>query len=212
MKAVTGKVRLVYIHLKEKSAPPGSDTPRFNVCMLIDKDDTYTLDKLRKAYDDAVAQGKLKCDIWKKKKPAGLTFDGLLRDMEEDSEAEWAENKWGINPKTDYDVKVVDRQGKPVELDDCYNGMYARVSISSYFYGHPAGGKGVAWNLNSIQMLKGGEVIEMNYDPSADYDNEDDDYEYDDDDYDGDESHYAGKSNKQQIHDVDEEDADDDLI
>lgn len=183
-KVVTGKVRLVYLSLKEKSAPPNSDRQRYNVCMLIDTEDKYTMGKLEEAYSNCAAEGKKSCKGWKGKIPREVkNFEDSLRDLYDDGDGpDWAEGYLALSPKTDYYVAVIDRNKKIVDYDDCYNGMYARVSLSPYYYSHDSGGKGIAWNLNSIQKLTGGELIEMQHTPGADFDNEEDDYEYDEDD------------------------------
>lgn len=173
-KVVTGKVRLVYLSLKEKSAPPGSDRLRYSVNVLVDKKDKYTLDKLQEAVDAAVADGKK--NLWSNKKPIDATLNKILRDRSDDSEAEFWQGNRSIVPKTDYDVKVIDQDNNSVKVEDCYDGMYARVSMSIYPYKHESGGKGLGVQLNSIKMIPGGEKIEISYDPTQDYD---DDYEDD---------------------------------
>jgi hypothetical protein len=174
-KVVTGVCRLVYVRgLKEKSAPPGSDRLRFNVNVVIDKDDSYTLRQLEEAFDNAKKEGREK--LWANKAPVSLKFENFIRDRSEENDHEIWENSYAIVPKTDYDVKVIDHNKEPVSVDKCYDGMNARVSITLYPYKHETGGKGIGIFLNGIQMLPGGDEIEIVYDISKDFD---DDYESD---------------------------------
>lgn len=174
-KVVTGIVRLLYIRgLSEKSAPPGSERLRYNVNVLIEKDDSFTLGALQKAFDAAKREGREK--LWANKAPTTLKFDNFVRDKSEESHHEVWENVYVIVPKTDYEVKLIDKNKENFDKDNCYDGMNARVSMSLYPYKHESGGKGIGIQLNGIQVIPGGEKVEISYDITKDFE---DDYEGD---------------------------------
>ena len=59
-KVVTGKVRFCYVNVFEPTAMSEGDTPKYNVCILIPKSDTKTLDKVKAAIEAAKQAGKAK--------------------------------------------------------------------------------------------------------------------------------------------------------
>jgi hypothetical protein len=173
-KTVTGLVQLVYISLKEKTAAPGSDVKKYNVCVLVDKNDEYSLNKLEEAYNQAVEEGKQ--SLWKGKKPVELTFAKNIKWGPDEKDADFYQDKWYFNPKTDYEVPVIDQENNEISYDDCYDGMLARVSVIAYPFSHPSGGKGVGWILRGIQFWPGGEKIDVGTDIKSDFSNENDDF------------------------------------
>ena len=52
-KIVTGKVRFCYVNVFEPTAMNEGDTPKYNICILIPKSDTATIDKIKKAIEAA---------------------------------------------------------------------------------------------------------------------------------------------------------------
>ena len=59
-KVVTGKVRFCYVNVFEPTALNDGDTPKYNICILIPKSDTKTLEAVRKAIEAAKVAGKPK--------------------------------------------------------------------------------------------------------------------------------------------------------
>jgi hypothetical protein len=170
-KVVTGIVRLAYVNgLREKSAPPGSERLRFNVNVLINKDDKFTLDQMEKAFNDAKREGREK--LWGNKAPATLKFENFLKDRSEESEQEIWENVLVAVPKTDYDVKIIGPDNETFDTKGCYDGMNARVSMGLYPYKHESGGKGIGIQLNGIKIVPGGDQVELTYDITKDFEDE----------------------------------------
>ena len=56
-KVVTGKVRFCYVNVFEPTAMNEGDTPKYNICVLIPKSDTATIDKIKKAVEAAKEAG-----------------------------------------------------------------------------------------------------------------------------------------------------------
>ena len=170
-KVVTGIVRLCYVKgLKERTAPPGVDRLRFNVNVLIRKDDEFTLGQLEKAFDSAKREGREK--LWSNKAPTTLKFENFTKDKSEESEHEIWEDVLVVVPKTDWDVKIIDQDKNTFDIDNCYDGMNARVSMSLYPYKHESGGKGIGIQLNGIQAMPGGDQVEITYDIVKDFEDD----------------------------------------
>lgn len=49
-KVVTGKVRFCYVNVFEPTAMNEGDTPKYNICVLIPKSDTATIDKNQESH------------------------------------------------------------------------------------------------------------------------------------------------------------------
>ena len=77
-KVVTGKVRFFYVNVFEPTAMNEGDTPKYNICVLIPKSDTATIDKIKKAIEAAKEAGKAKLADKNGRIPANLKLP--LRD------------------------------------------------------------------------------------------------------------------------------------
>ena len=95
-KVITGKVRFCYADVFEPKAMNEGDTPKYSVCVIISKDDTATLDKIRKAIEAAKQAGKAKLADKNGKIPANIKTP--LRDGDEERGDDPAfENSYFIN-------------------------------------------------------------------------------------------------------------------
>lgn len=75
-KVITGECRMSYEHVWEPVSIDGNSPKKYSACILIRKDDTATLKKIKLAQEAAVQDGiKSK---WRGKKPANLKLP--LRD------------------------------------------------------------------------------------------------------------------------------------
>lgn len=157
-KVVTGKVRFSFCHIFEPQAPQGGGDAKYSVTLLIPKNDTATLEKIKAAMVEA------RENFCKKNgasalpaKPNHTLHDGDgLRDSGE---------AYGPECKGCYVITVSSKQ-KPVIVDNfrneitdagqVYSGCYGRASINFYGY-NQNGKKGISAGLLSIQKLEDGE-------------------------------------------------------
>ena len=156
-KVVTGKVRFCYANVFEPTSMNEGDTPKYNVCILIPKSDTKTLEKINKAIEAAKQAGKAKIADKSCKIPS--TLKTPLRDGDEERGDDPAfENCFFINANSTRKPSIVDRNLSPImERDEFYSGCYGRASIN--FYAYNVNSKGIAAGLNNLQKLEDGEPL-----------------------------------------------------
>lgn len=156
-KVVTGKVRFCYVNVFEPTAMDDNATPKYNICILIPKFDTKTLDKIKKAIEAAKEAGKAKLADRNGKIPANIKIP--LRDGDIDRADDPAfENCMFINANTLRKPSIVDRDLNPImSREDFYSGCYGRASIN--FYAFNVSSKGIAASLNNLQKLEDGEPL-----------------------------------------------------
>ena len=176
---VTGKIRLGYVHVLEAHAFEGQD-PKYSVQLMIPKEDTETIECIKKAAKnvfDAAKSDKLK-GVKKLKNP--------LRDGDEEL------NDDGEPRLPGHYFMNVSNKRQPILLkksnglltetsdpNDLYSGVFAFVSLGFYAY-NTAGNKGVTAGLNKIlttgkgEHLGGGTTVEEDF-GDLDWDDEEDD-------------------------------------
>lgn len=157
-KVVTGKVRFCYVNVFEPTAMNEGDTPKYNICVLIPKSDTATIDKIKKAIEAAKEAGKAKLADKNGRIPANLKLP--LRDGDEERPDDPAfEDHYFINANsTMRQPSIVDRSLNPImSRDEFYSGCYGRASIN--FYAFNVSSKGIAAGLNNLQKLEDGEML-----------------------------------------------------
>lgn len=156
-KVVTGKVRFCYVNVFEPTAMNEGDTPKYNICVLIPKSDTATIDKIKKAIEAAKEAGKAKLADKNGRIPANLKLP--LRDGDEERPDDPAfEGHYFINANSMRQPSIVDRSLNPImSRDEFYSGCYGRVSIN--FYAFNVSSKGIAAGLNNLQKLEDGEML-----------------------------------------------------
>lgn len=156
-KVVTGKVRFCYVNVFEPTAMNEGDTPKYNICVLIPKSDTATIDKIKKAIEAAKEAGKAKLADKNGRIPANLKLP--LRDGDEERLDDPAfEDHYFINANSMRQPSIVDRSLNPImSRDEFYSGCYGRASIN--FYAFNASSKGIAAGLNNLQKLEDGEML-----------------------------------------------------
>ena len=133
------------------------DTPKYNICVLIPKSDTATIDKIKKAIEAAKEAGKVKLADKNGRIPANLKLP--LRDGDEERPDDPAfEDHYFINANSMRQPSIVDRSLNPImSRDEFYSGCYGRASIS--FYAFNVSSKGIAAGLNNLQKLEDGEML-----------------------------------------------------
>ena len=156
-KVVTGKVRFCYVNVFEPTAMNEGDTPKYNICVLIPKSDTTTIDKIKKAVEAAKEAGKAKLADKNGRIPANLKLP--LRDGDEERPDDPAfEDHYFINANSMRQPSIVDRSLNPImSRDEFYSGCYGRASIN--FYAFNVSSKGIAAGLNNLQKLEDGEML-----------------------------------------------------
>ena len=156
-KVVTGKVRFCYANVFEPTAMNDTDTPKYNICILIPKSDTATLENIRKAIEAAKEAGKAKLADRNGRIPANIKLP--LRDGDIDRADDPAfEGMMFINASTLRKPSIVDKDLNPImSRDEFYAGCYGRASIN--FYAFNVQSKGIAAGLNNLQKLSDGEPL-----------------------------------------------------
>lgn len=156
-KVVTGKVRFCYVNVFEPTAMNEGDTPKYNICILIPKSDTATIDKIKKAIEAAKEVGKAK--LADKNGRISSNIKLPLRDGDEERQDDPTfENHFFINANSLRQPSVVDRSLNPImSRDEFYSGCYGRASIN--FYTYNVSSKGIAAGLNNLQKLEDGEML-----------------------------------------------------
>lgn len=156
-KVVTGKVRFCYVNVFEPTAMNEGDTPKYNVCILIPKSDTATIDKIKKAIEAAKEAGKAKLADKNGRIPVNLKLP--LRDGDKERLDDPAfEDHYFINANSMRQPSIVDRSLSPImSRDEFYSGCYGRASIN--FYAFNVQSKGIAAGLNNLQKLEDGEML-----------------------------------------------------
>ena len=157
IKVVTGKVRFCYVNVFEPTAVNEGDTPKYNICILIPKDDVKTLDKINKAIEAAKQAGKAKLADKNGKIPSNIKLP--LRDGDDERSDDPAfEGMYFINAKSQRKPSIVDKDLNPImEKEEFYSGCYGRASIN--FYAFNVSSKGIAAGLNNLQKLEDGEML-----------------------------------------------------
>ena len=83
-KVVTGLVRFCYCHVFEPTTMNEGDTPKYNVAIIIPKDDEKTVNAIKKAIENAKVAGKSKIVDKNGNIPKSLKLP--LRDGDEERE------------------------------------------------------------------------------------------------------------------------------
>ena len=133
-KVVTGKVRFCYVNVFEPTAMNEGDTPKYNICILIPKDDAKTLEKINKAIEAAKQAGKAKLADKNGKIPSNLKLP--LRDGDDERSDDPAfEGMYFINANSQRKPSIVDKDLNPImEKEEFYSGCYGRASINFYAF------------------------------------------------------------------------------
>lgn len=156
-KVVTNKVRFSYVNIfRSRSFSDGQDA-KYSICLLIPKEDTVTVKKLKAAIDEAVQEGI--ASKWGGKKPANLKLPLRDGDEERAEEAPEYEGMYFLNANSTQKPGIVDKDlNEILDPDEVYSGCWGRASIN-FFPFNSNGNKGVGVGLNNIQKLKDGDRL-----------------------------------------------------
>lgn len=146
--------RFSYAHIFEPDSINGSE-PKYSVSCIIDKNDTETIAKIKKAVETAKEEGKGK---WGGKIPANLKLPLRDGDIDRPDDEAYA-GSYFLNANSRQAPQVVDNRVQPIlDQSGVYSGCYGRVSVTFYAY-NSNGNKGVAAGLGNVQKLRDGEPL-----------------------------------------------------
>lgn len=173
-KLTTGNTVLAYAHLTEPVALMTGTEPKYGCCVLIDKSDKATLEKIKAAIETEKAAAAQ--TLWGGKVPT--TFKSPLRDGDTDRpDAPEFAGKYFMNCSSRFKPGVFDRHLSPItDPGEVYSGMIARVSVNFYPYS-VQGNKGIAVGLNGVQKIADGDRMD-GANSANDFSEVDDDDDY----------------------------------
>jgi hypothetical protein len=154
-KVITGKVLFSYLYAFEpKETDDGKK--KYQVSLVISKDDTETLDKIRAAIEAAKLKGKEK--QFGGKIPANLKLPLCDGDTDREDLPEYA-NSFFVNANSDKKPGIVDARRLPItDPEQLYSGCLGRASITFFPFNYE-GKKGIGVALNNLQKLEDGERL-----------------------------------------------------
>ena len=159
-KVITGlNTRWSYANVWEAKSINGG-TPKFSVRLIIPKDDTVTVNKIKAAIQSAYEEGQSKLKGSGKTVPALSVLKTPLRDgdLERPDDEAYA-GCYFINANSASAPGIVDADRQPViDRSEVYSGVYGRASINFYAF-NSNGNKGIACGLNNLQKIKDGEPL-----------------------------------------------------
>ena len=159
-KVITGlNTRCSYANVWEAKSINGG-TPKFSVSLIIPKDDTVTVNKIKAAIQSAYEEGQSKLKGSGKTVPALSVLKTPLRDgdLERPDDEAYA-GCYFINANSASAPGIVDADRQPViDRSEVYSGVYGRASINFYAF-NSNGNKGIACGLNNLQKIKDGEPL-----------------------------------------------------
>lgn len=165
-KVVTGEVRFSYVHVFEPYSVDPAQEARYSAALLIPKDDTETLNKIKAAIEAAKVAGAA---TWGGKVPPNLKMPIRDGDTDRPDQPEYA-GHYFINARSKTKPGVVDAQLNPIiDSEEFYSGCYGRASINFYGY-NVSGNRGIAAGLNNIQKLRDGDYLGGRSRPEDDFD------------------------------------------
>lgn len=160
------EVRLSYENLLVSRVQNEGDEPTFSTMVLVDKDDTETVEGIKAAIKEALDHGI--ANKWKGKRPTGLK--NPLRDGDIDRPDDPnAKGKWFFNAKGPVGGKeapfLYAKNGRQVTANDpdagsvIYSGVYGRISLNFYAY-DVSGNRGVAAGVVAFLSSEHGERLD----------------------------------------------------
>lgn len=159
-KVITGpNCRFSYCNAWEPKAINGG-TPKYSVSLIIPKDDTVTVNKIKAAIQAAYEEGESKLKGNGKTVPALSVLKTPLRDgdLERPDDVAYA-NSYFVNANSATAPGIVDADRNPIiERSEIYSGVYGRASINFYAF-NSNGNKGIACGLNNLQKIRDGEPL-----------------------------------------------------
>lgn len=159
-KVITGaNTRWSYANVWDPKSINGG-APKYSVSLIIPKDDTATVNKIKAAIQAAYEEGECKLKGNGKAVPALKAIKTPLRDgdLERPDDAAYA-NSYFINANSSTAPGIVDADRQPIlERSEVYSGVYGRASVNFYAF-NTNGNRGIAVGLNNLQKIRDGEPL-----------------------------------------------------
>lgn len=159
-KVITGvNTRWSYANVWDPKSIAGG-TPKYSVSLIVSKDDTATVNKIKAAIQSAYEEGQSKLKGNGKTVPALSVLKTPMRDgdLERPDDEAYA-NSYFINANSAAAPGIVDADRQPIiDRSEVYSGVYGRASINFYAF-NSNGNKGIACGLNNLQKIKDGEPL-----------------------------------------------------
>lgn len=159
-KVITGvNTRWSYANVWDPKSINGG-APKFSVSLIIPKDDTATVNKIKAAIQSAYEEGQSKLKGSGKTVPALSILKTPLRDgdLERPDDEAYA-GCYFVNANSASAPGIVDAGRQPIiDRSEVYSGVYGRASINFYAF-NSNGNKGIACGLNNLQKMKDGEPL-----------------------------------------------------
>ena len=175
-KVITGaNTRWSYANVWDPKSINGGPA-KFSVSLIIPKDDTATVNKIKAAIQAAYDEGESKLKGNGRTVPALKAIKTPLRDgyLERPDDAAYA-NSYFINANSSTAPGIVDADRQPIlERSEVYSGVYGRASVNFYAF-NTNGNKGIAVGLNNLQKIRDGEPLGGKSRAEDDFASEDDD-------------------------------------
>lgn len=175
-KVITGPNTLFsYANLWEPKSINGG-TPKYSVSLIIRKDDTKTIAKIKAAIEAAYREGEVKLKGNSKVLPPLATLKTPLRDgdTERPGDPVYA-GCYFLNANSAAAPGIVDAACNPIMTrSEVYSGIYGRASITFYAF-NSSGNRGIACGLNNVQKLRDGTPLGGRASAESDFATADDD-------------------------------------
>ena len=159
-KVITGvNTRWSYANVWDPKSIDGGK-PKYSVSLIIPKDDTATVNKIKAAIQAAYEEGQSKLKGNGKTVPPLSAIKNPLRDgdLEKPDDEAYA-GCYFVNANSATAPGVVDADRQPIiERSEVYSGVYGRASISFYAF-NVNGNRGIACGLNNLQKIRDGEPL-----------------------------------------------------
>ena len=159
-KVITGpNTRWSYANVWEPKAINGG-TPKYSVSLIIPKDDTATVAKIKAALEAAYKEGEAKLKGNGRSVPPLTAIKNPLRDgdLERPDDPAYA-NAYFINANSATPPGIVDAARQEIlDHSEVYSGVYGKASITFYAF-NSNGNKGIACGLNNLQKIRDGEPL-----------------------------------------------------
>ena len=177
-KVVTGpNTRWSYANVWEAKSINGGK-PQYSISLIIPKDDTQTVTKVKAAIKAAYEEGAGKLKGNGKSVPPLAAIKNPLRDGDVERPDDPAyQNCYFINANNKNNAPgIVDANRQPIiDHSEVYSGVYGRASISFYAF-NSNGNKGIACSLNNLQKIRDGEPLGTHSSAEDDFNDEDEDF------------------------------------
>ena len=158
-KVITGEVRWSYVNVWQPKGIEGSK-PKYSVSLIISKDDTKTVEKIKTAIQAAYKDGEAKLKGNGRIVPPLAALKTPLRDGDTERPGDEAyANAYFVNASNYSQPGIVDKNREDIiDEREVYSGCYGRASITFYAF-NSSGNRGIACSLNNLQKTRDGDQL-----------------------------------------------------